>query len=147
MRYVRPIDREQAAPDSPYVQGDDAWTAFSATCIDIHVGSSTIWVQPNSTPAPLPWESPVHVITGWNPGQLQTDEANHAANVALEAALRLSRAQVYPAEGRATNGTWAEDSFAVVGLSRSDAISLGRQFGQLAIFEITAQGIEVLSCA
>lgn len=129
-----------------YPNGDGAWAAFTATRIHIFVAEGTVTVQPDLLPERFPWNHPVHVITAWNPGVVCSVEQNQLANAELEAALRASGHQVYAAEGRSIDGSWVEESYAVEGLSRDEAIAIGRRFSQLAIFEITDVGVDVIAC-
>jgi hypothetical protein len=43
-------------------------------------------------------------------------------------------------------GNWSEPSFVVSGLSIADAALLAREFGQVAIFEITQDELRVIDC-
>lgn len=47
--------------------------------------------------------------------------------------------------GRAPNGSWAEAGFAISGLSVGAASSLGREFGQLAVFKISGDEVTVVA--
>ena len=129
-----------------YPEGEHAWAAFVATRIHIYVDKDTVTVQPDLVPERFPWNHPVYVITGWNPGVVCSVETNNVANGELEAVLRASGHPVYSAEGCAIDGSWAEESYAVEGLAREEAIAIGRRFGQLAIFEVTAAGVDVIGC-
>jgi hypothetical protein len=74
-------------------------------------------------------------VTAANPDSEPLDEAaNEARNAELERWLSRRGLVVYPGEGRGEDDTWPpEASFLVLGLSRRDAIALGRRFGQRAI--------------
>jgi uncharacterized protein DUF3293 len=95
---------------------------------------------------------PLVVITAWNPGD---ERPGPAANAAAHQELleRLSaiaaldgQVQILRAVGRAVDGSHSEVGAAVHGLPRSDAIALGHQLRQDAIFEITVHGISVADC-
>ncbi len=76
------------------------------------------------------------MITAWNPrSERPADEAqNREAHARLERALRAAGARVFSGEGRGDDGTWpAEPTWTAVGLSREEALRLGRDFGQHAI--------------
>jgi hypothetical protein len=74
-------------------------------------------------------------ITAWNPGsnpRLSIDE-NRRRQKELEAALS-PRYRTFPGKGVGDDGRWpAEESVLVLGISRGEALAVGRQFGQLAI--------------
>jgi putative PIN family toxin of toxin-antitoxin system len=71
-------------------------------------------------------------ITAANP---RGEQSSHAANEAAMSALHASLAWPYlPAEGRDPEGRWsAEPSALVLGISRPDAVALGRRLAQNAI--------------
>ena len=90
----------------------------------------------------------IFVITAHNPGDerlgTEGNAVNHARLVADIDARHLTA-------WRATGGAedlegHQEESLAVHGLSESDAIELGRAYGQDAIFEWTAAGRRLIWC-
>ena len=88
-------------------------------------------------PAPLPADT-VAVITAWNPALERPDEEeNRAANDRLECELQQRGYNYLPAVGRSRDGAHEEPSFAVLNLLQADAVSLGRRYGQAAIFWIS----------
>lgn len=73
-------------------------------------------------------------ITAFNPGSEPADAvANARAHALLLAELQGGRWTVLPACGASPAGGWVEPGVLVPGLSRDDAIRLGRQFRQNAI--------------
>jgi hypothetical protein len=89
----------------------------------------------------------IHIITAWNPrGTAIDDESNRAAQQALEADLTEHGLRWYPAEGGSEDRYHLEASAAVIGLSRTDAVALGRTYRQDAIFEWTSQDWSVVGC-
>ncbi len=72
-------------------------------------------------------------ISAWNPFSVPlSNEDNNYRH--LQLIERLSCYQLYPGEGVPDSGTWTpEQSVLVVGISREDAISLGKLFEQNAI--------------
>ena len=90
---------------------------------------------------------PLHVITAWNPGdERPSREANDEANDRLRGDLLAHVDQVWQALGSSSDGAHAEESWAVVGLSRDVAMMLGRRYGQVAVFEIHIDRQWVISC-
>jgi hypothetical protein len=90
---------------------------------------------------------PFHVLTGFNPGRLLTATENRAAQARLLEALdEVKTRDLRPALGRDVDGVHVEDSVAVFGLDRKLAVSLGRKFGQEAVFEVLVDGLHVISC-
>lgn len=89
----------------------------------------------------------VQVITASNPRSRSLLAAeNNARNDLLRRELHgLSDApDVRPATGRAANGGWVEDSFAVIDGDRDTLLDLATRHGQLAIYEWTATHLSVV---
>ncbi len=74
-------------------------------------------------------------ITAWNPlSQRLDDTVNEVAQAGLEARLKTLTRHVLPGEGRARLGAWLpEPSFLALGIGRSMAVELGREFKQNAV--------------
>lgn len=74
-------------------------------------------------------------VTAANPRSERLSEADNAARLAaLEEAVRKLGHSYLRGEGRDATGQWgAEASFLVLGISKQDARSLGRAFGQNAL--------------
>jgi hypothetical protein len=93
--------------------------------------------------APSPELAALHVrlgvqgsafLTAWNPGSRVLSPAENAARQAdLLAAVQRLGCLALPGVGEHPEGRWREESVLVPGLSRDDAESLGRRFGQNAI--------------
>lgn len=103
------------------------------------------WRDPDGDLAGL--ETPFWLVTGWNPRSVERPRAeNDAANVALEAALVEAGIEHLPAVGRAPDGSWEEPGFALFGVDESTALSLGRRFGQHALYRVDEQAVDVVCC-
>ena len=74
-------------------------------------------------------------VTAHNPGSVRGDgDDNHRRQQALEAELEAQGYAAYPGEGVGDDGSWPpEASVLVLGLSREDAVALGRRHGQCAV--------------
>lgn len=85
-------------------------------------------------------------ITAWNPGgQIASPNQNQSRNAALSA--RLANFPSYPGRGVGDFDTHTEDSFLVLGISESEALTLAREFGQNAIlFGRLNQTPELIDC-
>ena len=91
---------------------------------------------------------PVHVVTAWNPGGLALDRSvNDLAHLALQEQLRSMDVRALPAKGSGATSSWEEPGFAIMGLSRADARALGASFGQVALYEASADEILIVWCA
>jgi|GEM_PF-2768736 len=72
------------------------------------------------------------LITAHNPlPQILSTEENRRRNEALAALLDRQGYRYFPALGKGKD--WEEESFLIVGITRSEALHLARAFGQLAI--------------
>jgi len=87
------------------------------------------------------------VITAENPFSVARDAAeNVAANERLVASIRAAGFRTTPLVGRATDGTWSELCVAVRGPSYEQICAWGREHGQHAVFLLTGDRHEVVSC-
>jgi hypothetical protein len=106
-------------------------------------------VQLNGPGALEEWSLPelLHVITAWDPqGADRPEDLNRQANLELATeVLRLGGGFVR-AQAGALDGSYSEPSMVIWGLSTDDAVALGRRFEQDAIFAITAESMELISC-
>lgn len=89
----------------------------------------------------------VHVISASNPGFLDSDENNERQHIYMGHRLRELGVEPLPAIGASADGQWQEASWVVTGLSRLQICELGREFGQVAVFEIDSRRIQVVKCA
>ena len=89
----------------------------------------------------------VHVVTAWNPSSSPVDdEVNAAADVALCQVLHDAGASLDRCTGSNPDGSWREEGWAATGLTRVKACAIGRQFGQDAIYEATAESLRIVWC-
>ena len=74
-------------------------------------------------------------ITAFNPfGQVQSEEANIAAHIALGEKLRALSKHVYGGTGGDPKGSWPkEESYLVLGIEYKTAVMLGEMFQQDAV--------------
>lgn len=122
---------------SPFV-----WDAYASTQIATVAPSSTSLLR-GAAKGGL-----VHIITAHNPnGRPRSQSANDLANERLRLHLGEVAEAIEEVECSSSSGSWAEQSFAVAGLSRAEAVEAARRFGQRAIFEIESDELRVVSCA
>jgi len=87
------------------------------------------------------------VITADNPFSEVRDSAeNVAANERLVASIRAAGFVTTPLVGRATDDSWSEACVAVRGPSYEQICAWGREHGQHAVFLLTDEVHEVVSC-
>jgi Protein of unknown function (DUF3293) len=91
--------------------------------------------------------TPTFVLTGWNAGVDRPGLGkNREKNRLLRKRLIELGARVYPAVGAAPDGDHYEESYAATGLGRDGAAALGREFGQVAVFELNPSRQTVVGC-
>jgi len=132
----------------PHGGADWTWQQYCETIVEIEVEPGR-WVDLNGPDAveAVPLDTPVYVLTAWNPyGQDQDEELNEAAQRDLIGRLSDRNLGLTPAMGRSVDRSHREQSVAVTGLDRASACALGRHYRQEAIFEIDADTITVVAC-
>jgi hypothetical protein len=91
------------------------------------------------------WPGLFHIITAWNPGVSWSLDENNEANRKLLALLQ-PLGSPFKVIGCSPCLKYQEDGFGVTGLSREQAVEIGSQYGQNAIFEISEDLISVIGC-
>ena len=88
------------------------------------------------------------VITAWNPGRLRPGHVvNERANVRLSQRLSALALEIWPADGRSPDLSFHEPGFCIWNPDQRQVLALGREFGQLAIYTVRADGVrETVSC-
>jgi hypothetical protein len=130
------------------VDREAVWTAYCET--EIVSAENPPKVFAGSGAREMPISTPAHVISAENPYEhfLGEEENSRRTNI-LEKYLR-SRPEakdLVRVFGRSAypNSIWQEECWAVSGLTRSQALEIGRLFQQRAIFELTEEEIMVIS--
>ncbi|MEU1708930.1 DUF3293 domain-containing protein [Streptomyces sp. NPDC005706] len=129
------------------------WPHYLTAVVDIAFATRSVRVVPGcpggapSLPYPLSAGRTIHIVTAFNPGgRAATTEANLRAQHTLLRAVGLPGLRWWPAVGFDPDGTHAEISVAVAGLSDAQARSLGRRFGQDAVFAWSPSSWRLLAC-
>jgi hypothetical protein len=87
----------------------------------------------------------IHVVTAWNPrSQLLDSSENQLRNQELLQILTNLETSYQPCRGLASDGSWHEDGFAILGISNEVAIELGVMFEQNAIFKLTQSDFSIV---
>lgn len=111
-----------------------------------------VWVRPTAVTRttgeyPDPEARVIYVITAHNPGgKIASDTANAAAETRLTAELERRRVTWWPAAGGNPSWTHVEPGAAVIGIDETDAVALGAEFRQDAIFVLTPVDRRVVGC-
>jgi len=129
------------------------WDAYLSAELRIETPAGAVLVSPmplmqTTGEYPDPRGRTIAVITAHNPGgQPAGEEANAAAQRALEAELDHRGLTWWRADGADPSWTHVEESAAIPGLALPDAIALGARFGQEAIFLLSRTSLTVADCA
>jgi hypothetical protein len=128
------------------------WDAYTSSVVRIEAPAGVIWLRPAPVTRtdgqyPDPAGRPISVITAHNPaGRLASGEANTAAQTRLESRLRQRGLTWWPAAGGDPPWAHVEASVALIGIPEADAVALGAEFKQDAIFVFTPAGRRIVSC-
>jgi hypothetical protein len=128
------------------------WDAYVEAVVRIESPGGARWLKPATifrTEGRYPDQDgrPIYVLTAHNPaGRLASDEANAAAHARLESRLRARGLTWWPADGGDPSWTHVEAGVALVGIAEADAIALGAEFKQDAIFAFSTANRRVVSC-
>ncbi len=128
------------------------WDAYEDAVVRIEAPGGAIWVRrmpilQTTGEYPDPEGRTIYVITAHNPGgRLAPDAENAAAQARLVAELGRRGLTWWPAAGGDPTWSHVEASAAVAGIQAADAVALGAQFGQEAIFALTPRYRQVLGC-
>lgn len=120
---------------------------YRDTVVDITLDDGrTVSVRVDELPPPE-LRPPFVVLTAWNPAsRLRAAWVNAVDQALLEGVLQARGCNTLRAVGRAPDGSWSEPSVAVWGLAADDAVALGADFGQHAVFAVTETRLRVLWC-
>lgn len=135
------ISGHLTAPSERSLGKEAKWAAYATTIVTIHLDET----QPWSSEAE-PWSGPeTWIITAHNPfGQVQSRVLNQAATDRLAAILQQRGWPTWRAVGKSPDGTWSEDSFAVVAPGH-DVLVLASLFDQDAIFRVVDNHVDVVT--
>ncbi len=92
------------------------------------------------------WPHNFHIITAHNPGVIVGADINAKADEELRRELNLAGSRCFRITGCSPDLKHQEQGWGVAGLSEEKAIAIGRQYGQNAIFEVSAGMLSVIGC-
>ncbi|GAB3039013.1 DUF3293 domain-containing protein [Mycobacterium bourgelatii] len=127
---------------------DILWNLYLATKVNFYIPKLGGIVWPvDSHGEDDPPLGPLHVVTAVQPKPNPDSDDNLARIEVLEYELRVSGRVSIRAVGTSFDGTHSEESRAVFGLDDDEARSLGRRFGQVAIFSWAGSRWSLLASA
>lgn len=131
---------------------DDDWASYGRAVIDIvPPGRAPFRLVPDQPGTTGGWPEdlvpPVVVVTAWDPdsARLQAGD-NQVRHRRLVSELDRSGLVHWPAVGRDPDSPHFEEGVAVVGLTESEGVDLGRRYGQAAVYVWTPEAWTVVSC-
>jgi Protein of unknown function (DUF3293) len=163
------------AGEDPQIVADEIWAGYTTTLVSVFVDGADAEPMrlrlhgvgrdgpdgpdgPNLGPVggadrfPFPGEV-VHLVTAHNPmSEYLPAEANDARHRELAVVVADAGWTAVPCTGQSTrdgvtpDGEWREEGLAIRGLSRAEAVELGRRFGQRSIFEWTPAAMVLVPC-
>lgn len=124
---------------------DQVWEAFEKSYIVTKGKVEEYWVGVDIVDLPKDLKLPVYVISAENPSEeVLSEEKNKVRTKALCDVLyyRKSKSSNRKWEytevvGQSPDKLWNQDSFAVGGINKEEALELAKMFGQRAVFELT----------
>lgn len=85
------------------------------------------------------------LITAYNPySEEQPLEANERRQAELIEDVSGRGWEFFAANGRSRDGSWSEPGIAIRGIDRADALELGRQWRQHALYHATPEGLSIV---
>jgi len=95
----------------------------------------------------FPVTDPIHIITAWNPRcEPHSEQENLHFSEDLADWVDARNLPLWEGTGFASDGGWREEGFALVGLSRKEALEVGDRWGQTAIWEWNPEALMTLDC-
>ena len=126
---------------------DELWQYYLDTAVHFDHSDLRGAVVPESQAVgEQPPFGPLHVVTAVQPDADPDSIESHTRIVILDDELRVAGTRFVRAVGTALDGTHAEESRAVFGLTDEEARRLGRRFGQVAVFAWHGPRWSLLAC-
>jgi hypothetical protein len=130
----------------------ERWMAYAEANIRIWHSTGELIIRPELDGSvrgnfPEVLSTTVHVVTAQNPGRQVSEEENLDRHARLgDRLMQMEGVCVRRAVGGDVEWQHSELSYAIVGLTDAEAINLGREFQQEAVFAWRANELVVLSC-
>ena len=131
---------------------EDVWDSYRTAVVDLAPpGGAPFRIVPAEPGTAGAWPEgltpPAFVITAWNPDSvLLSPQENHARHARLLAELGSRGLSWWPAVGRDPASSHGEEGVLVSGIDEEEAIAIGRDHGQAAVFAWSPEAWQVVSC-
>lgn len=124
------------------------WGALRSMLIEAEVRpGKTTKLNGKGAASTWPFPGPVYVVSGWNPqGVVMDEESSASINAMIAQDILLGGGRFVHGRARVPGSTNAEPSLVAWGLSRENALMIGRKASRDAIFRIDADEVRLLSC-
>lgn len=124
------------------------WDAYANTKITLK--NDQLIVLTGKGAGRLPMQPPVHIISAQNPyeqylGETENTRRTEILGQYLQLYPSTNTLEPVVAQSSDPDATWEEDSWAVSGLSREQAVNIANLFQQRAIFELNHDEIYIIS--
>ncbi len=129
--------------------GRDSWqNTWLRIVTDRHQASSVEPTRDGMTEGQFLGNDPIHFISAWNPrNQHLHPLANRTLHQQLDDWIHDHDLPIWEGTGFASDGSWRQEGFALVGLSRQQALDVGRRWGQESIWEWNRNNLVLLESA
>ena len=131
---------------------EENWDSYARAVVDIAPADRDRFrIVPDEPGVTDRWpdglESPVVVVTAWNPDSVPLPPGdNQARNQLLVAELDRHGVTHWPAVGRDLGTPHFEEGVAVSGLTEAQGVALGARHGQAAVYVWTPDAWSVVPC-
>jgi hypothetical protein len=124
------------------------WDAYANT--KIFLKNDQLVVLAGTGAGSLPMQPPVHIISAQNPyeqylGETENKRRTEILGQYLQLCPSTNKLERVVARSSDPNATWEEDSWAVSGLSREQAVNIANLFRQRAIFELNHDETHIIN--
>jgi len=101
---------------------------------------------PVGVPPPATVPTPAGIITAEQSRKAASGTANAVASLALHALMHRRQLVHLPTVSAATDGSHQEAGWLVCGITQDELCRIGRAFGQLAVYRLTEDALQVVAC-
>lgn len=124
------------------------WGGFAKAVVRVTLDERTSVILVPAPPGSVgqyPFDSPVHIVTAYNPRGDHADEAaNQRSHAELVAAAAAAGWSALPTVGSGPDGSMPEPGLAILDITLDEAVALGARFGQAAVYAWHPDRLEIV---